>query len=127
MKMNANVRFGLYVLWVTVSFATLAVSFFTEFPPFIFLLLFPSIKRILGPDYKGWYESDREVSNRALIIGFLICLVAVWVGGITLAHYISPQRQTPKYIIWAAAAVLWAAYVLPGYRWWRAQKAEVSA
>ena len=129
MKTSVDIRFGLFTLWMTGLCVSAAVSFFYDVPVLFmfFCLLFPWIRNLLGPDYKGWYERDREVSNRTLIIGFSVCLAAVWIGGIALAHYISPQRHTPKYVIWTAAALLWMVYVLPAYRWWRAQKGKVDA
>jgi hypothetical protein len=127
MKMNPNFRFGKYVLWLTALCLCIVLCFYYDFQLFVLLLLFPSMKDLLGPDYKGWYESDREISNRTLIIGIMVCLVVLWVGGIILAHYISPQYHTPKYLAWVAGGVLWLVHVQPGYRWWRAQKRKADA
>lgn len=125
LKMNANSRFGLYVLWMTTFFVCIALSFYYEFPVFILFLMFPCMD-VLGPDFQRWCERDRNISNRALVIGVIVCLVVLWIGGITLAHYISPDRKPPKYVLWVAGVVLWLIFIQPGYRWWRAEKRKTA-
>ena len=126
MKTNANFRFGMYVLWMTTFVVGIALSFYHDFPAILLCLLLPSITDVLGPDFKAWSERERDISNRALIVGVIVSIVALWVGGITLARYISPARKPPEYLLWAAGAVLWLLLLQPGYRWWRAQRRKAA-
>jgi hypothetical protein len=128
MKTSIHFRFGLYVFLMTAIFVGTVFWLYRDirFPP-VFLLLFPSVRRILGPSYKDWHESDREISDRALVWGFFGFLVLFWVGALYIAFHISPVHQAPKYIIWMAAGVLWMLWTYPGYRWWRVQKKEADA
>ena len=128
MKMSVHFRFGWYVFCTTVTLAGV-VYFWNRDPRLLvpFYVFFPYLRKVLGPGYKGWHESNREVSNLALVIGFIICLAVVWVGGLTIAHYISPMNHPPKYIVWLGVALIWGLLVYPAYQWWRAQKTEPTA
>jgi hypothetical protein len=129
MKTSIHFRFGLYVLLMTACFAGTVIWLYlhiSRFPP-IFYLLFPPARRILGPSYKDWHESDREISDRTLVWGFLGFLVVFWVGVLYVAFHLNPVHQAAKYIIWTAAGVLWLVCIYPGYRWWRVQKKEADA
>lgn len=131
MKTSIHFRFGLYVFCATIALAGLIYfsNHDTKDNKFLipFFILLPYARQILGPSYQGWHESDREVSNRALVIGFVICLVAVWGGGLALAYYISLTQHGPNFLIWALVAIVWALLVYPAYQWWRAQKNEATA
>jgi hypothetical protein len=128
MKASIHFRFGLYVFLMTAIFVGAVFWLYRDirFPP-IFYLLFPSVRKILGPSYKDWHESDREISDRALVWGFLGFLVIFWVGALYVAFHLNPTQQSPKYIIWMVASVLWVVCIYQGYRWWKVQKKEADA
>lgn len=126
--MSVHFRFGWYVFCMTSVLAGAIYCFNHDVKyvlPIYFIL--PSMRKILGPGFQGWHETHREVSNRALVIGFIICLAAVWVGGLMLAHYLFQTNHVSKYITWFVVAVVWALLVFPAYQWWRAQKNEAGA
>lgn len=131
MRTSIHFRFGLYVLYVTTAFA--GVVYFWNHDTndarslVFFVILLPSARKLLGPPFGSWHESDREMSNRTLVIGFVICLVAIWGGGLALAHYISQTNHVLKYLMWAVVAIVWALSVYPAYQWWRAQENEAIA
>lgn len=131
MKTSVHFRFELYVLCASVALAALVYFSGHNTNEARFLapvfILFLHARKILGPSYEGWHESDREVSNRALVIGFIICLVAVWGGGLALAYYIPVPYRAPKYFIWAMVALVWVLFVFPVYQWWRTQKPKATA
>lgn len=126
MNKSIHFRFASYVLAVTAM--VLGMFIFWRFSNALiaaFMMLIPQAREsLLGPSFKGWHERDREVSNRALVIGFFICLILVWVGGITVAHYFSPERHAPKYLLWIIPAVVWLLLIYPAYQWLRAQSTD---
>ena len=128
MKTSVDFRFGMYVLLTTAIFVGTAfwLCHDIRFPP-VFYLLFPSAKKILGPSYKEWHESDRQISDRALVWGFFGALVVFWVIALYIGFHLDPTHRSPKYIIWTVGGVLWMLGVYPGYRWWRVQKKQAAA
>lgn len=128
MKTSVNLRFGLYVFLMTTIFVVTVYSLCRDirFPP-IFYILFPSVRKILGPNYKEWHESDRDISDRALVWSFFGFLVVFWIAALYIGFHIDPAHQSPRYIIWTVVGILWMVCIYPGYRWWRVQKKEANA
>lgn len=114
----------MFSMWAVIAVAWTGDA---KWLPLILLILAPSLRKILGPSFEDWHKTDREVSGRALFVGFLIFFVIFWVGGITVAHYISPEHQPPKFVVWPIAGVLWLASVVPACLWWRTQKGTLNA
>lgn len=126
MKTNIDLRFALYVLWVTAGVAIPVVWwYFPDVPWILLLILMPSPAKLIGKENRALLEPDHPVSNRALVWGFLGFLAIFWIGALLLAHYISPQHH-PAYLIWGALGVIWFAFLYPGYRWWTQQKGRAA-
>ncbi len=129
MKTNINFRFALYVLMVTAGFAGLALSWTSNFPPLVGMLLYmlaPYARNLLGQDQGFFFKSNREASNRELIFGFLAFFVLFWVVGLYLGFHISSVHQV-MHFMWSVVAILWIVFLYPGYRWWRAQTKAVAS
>jgi hypothetical protein len=123
---SIHFRFASYVLAVTAMMLGIVIfwHFSNALIP-LFMFLVPQAREsLLGPSFKGWHERDRDVSNRTLVIGFFVCLILIWVGGITVAHYFSPERHAPKCLLWIIPAAGWLLLIYPAYQWWRVQKIE---
>ena len=81
MKARIHIRFAAYVLWVTSIFAALILSWHSEFPwMIVFILWMPSGLKLIGNSSGRFFESTREVSDRALVWGFIGVLVISWAG-----------------------------------------------
>jgi len=126
MKSSIHLRFALYVLLVTAGCASLAFSWHSRFPWIPFILWMPAASKLIGKKRGSFFDFDRPISDRALVLGFLAFLVVFWVGGLYVAFHLNPAHP-PIRLMWAALAVMWLVFLYPGYRWWRAKRIEVDA
>jgi hypothetical protein len=120
-KANANFRFAIYSLLVTVAFAGLAFFPSSEMPAPLLLLLLSGFA--LSKNKSASSGPQRSISDRALVLGFLGFLVVSWVGTLTVAHFLAPGQRL-EHLLWIFYAAAWACGIYEGYRWWRWQKID---
>ena len=114
------------MLWVTAGCASLALSWRSGFPWIVFVLWMPSASKLIGKERGYFFDLDRPIGDRTLVVGFLAFLVVFWVGGLYFAFHFNPAHP-PIRLMWVALAVMWLVFLYPGYRWWRAKRKEVDA